>query len=118
MATPTEFTQKGDFLKSTLSRQFIVLQAQTSYCQPCKAISPIFDDLASSFGSDDFLFARFDIDVVPDLAFELGAATVPAFYFFQDGDKMDSVHGANAEALKKTVQEYAQKAADYSKQQK
>lgn len=58
-----------------------------------------------------YAFAKFDTDDVPDLAFELGVRSLPSFYFFENGDKADAgVTGANPPALKKTVEEVAEKA--------
>lgn len=107
-------SSRKDFVTLSLAHQYLAIQAYTTYCQPCKTISPIFEGYASEFGSDHYVFAKFDIDAVPDLAFEFGANTVPAFYFFEDGDKADSVNGANVTALKKMVDEYADKAKKFA----
>uniref|UniRef100_A0A8H7NI58 Thioredoxin domain-containing protein n=1 Tax=Bionectria ochroleuca TaxID=29856 RepID=A0A8H7NI58_BIOOC len=36
---------------------------------------------------DSFTFARFDTDEVPDLSFELGIRSIPAFFSFENAEK-------------------------------
>jgi thioredoxin 1 len=44
-------------------------------------------------------FYKFDTDNAPDFAQELEVRSVPAFYFFKDGEKVSSYIGANSQNL-------------------
>ncbi|QPG94214.1 hypothetical protein C2857_005392 [Epichloe festucae Fl1] len=105
----TSKSQFDDLIKST---PFVALQATATWCGPCKAISPLFAKHSDALAIENtYAFAKFDIDAVPDLTFELGVRSVPAFYFFENGDKAEgTLTGANPPALKKSVEEVSEKA--------
>ncbi|GKU05864.1 thioredoxin 1 [Fusarium langsethiae] len=96
--------QFDDLLKT---HQVVIIDASAEWCGPCKAISPIFEKLCSTeaYDSDKVAFAKFDTDEVPDLAQELGIRSIPAFFFFKDGELEDKLAGANPPALQKLVQQ-------------
>ncbi|KAF5024760.1 hypothetical protein F66182_3192 [Fusarium sp. NRRL 66182] len=115
MATPsavTEITSKAQFDELIKNTPYVALQAHATWCGPCKAISPIFNKHANELKSDKVAFAKFDTDNVPDLAFELGVRSIPAFYFFENGDKGDTLLGAVPPKLKAAVEGLAAKADD------
>ena len=55
------------------------------------------------------LFAKFDVDNVPDLAQELGIRVMPTFMLFKDGAKVEEFAGANPVALQKLIAKHAPK---------
>ncbi|KAL4723847.1 hypothetical protein ACLX1H_009492 [Fusarium chlamydosporum] len=95
----TEITSKAQFDEL----------AHASWCGPCKAISPIFKKQAEKHTSDKYAFAKFDTDDVPDLAFELGIRSIPAFFFFENGDKASDLMGAVPPKLTAAIETYAKK---------
>jgi thioredoxin 1 len=104
----TQITSKAQFDELLKANSYLALQATAAWCGPCKAITPLYNKHAESLAiPDKYAFTRVDIDDVPDLAFELGIQTIPAFYFFENGDKITSryVRGANPPALKKAAEE-------------
>ncbi|KAM5354037.1 hypothetical protein ACJ41O_000687 [Fusarium nematophilum] len=106
----TDIKTKAQFDELIKSTPYVVLQAHATWCGPCKAISPLFNKHADALSvPSKYAFARFDTDDVPDLAFELGIRSVPAFFFFENGDKDETVNGAVPPALKKAVEARAEK---------
>ncbi|PTB65096.1 thioredoxin-like protein [Trichoderma citrinoviride] len=102
---------KPEFDSLIQSTPYVALQAHATWCGPCKAISPIFNKHADALAvPEKFAFARFDTDEVPDLAMELGIRSIPAFYVFENGEKADSLTGANPPALQKLAEGVAEKA--------
>lgn len=111
--TVTELSTKQEYLKLVQDNPYVAIQASATWCGPCKAISPIFAKHAGEHAAPSkYAFAKFDIDQVPDLANELGIRSVPAFFFFKDGDLDESITGANVPKVKKQVEAYAAQAKE------
>lgn len=106
-----EITNKAEFDQLVKSTSYVALQAHATWCGPCKAMAPIFNKQAGEHAAEGkYAFARFDTDEVADLAQELGIRSIPAFFFFENGEKVDNLAGANPPALTKLVQQYGTKA--------
>ncbi|KIL85989.1 hypothetical protein FAVG1_10958 [Fusarium avenaceum] len=101
----TMIKSKQEFDDILKSHKYAVVYATASWCGPCRAIAPIFDKIASQYEdvSEKISLAKFDTDEVSDLAQELGVRSIPAFFAFEDGEKVDSLSGANPPALEKLV---------------
>ncbi|KAL6921560.1 hypothetical protein ACHAPO_004748 [Fusarium lateritium] len=115
MAAPSdsvvvEITSKAQFDELVKKTPYVALQASASWCGPCKAISPIFKKQAAEHTSEKFAFAKFDTDDVPDLAFEMGIRSIPAFFFFENGNKDSDLLGAVPPKLTAAIGGYAKKA--------
>ena len=111
MSAVQTLTTKAEFQSLIASHPHVVVQATASWCGPCKAITPIYNKHAETLAiPDKYAFARFDTDDVPDLALELGIRSIPAFFFFENEEKANTVAGANPPVLKKAVEEAAEKA--------
>lgn len=107
-----ELKSRAEFNKLLEENPYVAIQAHASWCGPCKAISPFFAKHADALSKPNgYAFAKFDTDDVPDLAHELGIRSIPAFFFFENGDKTDSLAGANPPALKKAVEGLSEKLA-------
>lgn len=87
-----------DALKRLLSaHKGVVLQFSASWCGPCKAFRPAVETAARSHPEIKFLSA--DIDESPELAEEYGVASVPATFFFLDGQRHEQLAGSDAARL-------------------
>lgn len=109
-----DITSKSQFDDLVSSKPFVALQATATWCGPCKAISPFFVKHSDEHTSDKYVFAKFDTDDVPDLAQELGIRSIPAFFVFEDGEKVETLNGANPPALSKLTATYGEKANSLS----
>ncbi|EPX75166.1 thioredoxin-like I protein Txl1 [Schizosaccharomyces octosporus yFS286] len=82
---------------------FLAVDCYADWCGPCKAISPVFSQLASKYSGPQFVFAKVNVDDQTQIASSLGVSAMPTFIFFENGKQIDMLSGANAQALKEKV---------------
>jgi len=82
----------------------VVVDYSTTWCGPCKVIAPKFDEFSDKYPSAVFL--KVIGDASPDaskLMKREGVRSVPSFHYFKNGEKVDVVNGANAEAIEAAI---------------
>jgi thioredoxin 1 len=105
--TVTPIENLDQFRQVLKDHKIVIIDAWATWCGPCRFISPIFEKLAEATGSDDVFFAKVDVDAAEDVGQELGIRAMPTFIAFRDGEKVDSVTGADPGALERLVQSVA-----------
>lgn len=81
-----------------------VVRFWATWCRPCTAIKPIFDELATAVG-DKARFGEVDIDEAPQLSSSLGIRSVPTIVVFKGGRPVDGLTGvAPLSVLKELVE--------------
>lgn len=106
-----EIKSRAQFNELIDKTPYVAIQAHATWCGPCKAISPFFTKHADALAiPDKYVFAKFDTDDVPDLSFELGIRSIPAFFFFENGTKDADLVGPIPPKLKVLVETYSAKA--------
>jgi len=83
--------------------RLVVVHFTASWCGPCKRIAPVFAELAAEYSHN--LFLDVDVDECPQTANDNKVQAMPTFMFFKNGQKIDSIRGADPEALESKVQE-------------
>jgi thioredoxin 1 len=63
------------------------------WCQPCRAVAPVLEDLARESGGRVAL-AKVNVDENPGLAARYGIRSIPTVLFVKDGKVADQVIGA------------------------
>lgn len=64
-----------------------ILVFKASWCGPCRAMAPVFDDL--SVINDDIVIGRMDIESELDSRRKYEINSIPAIMFFKDGVLVD-----------------------------
>jgi len=77
------------------------------WCGPCKAIGPMVEDLASTFGQK-IKFAKCNVDNSPLTPSKYGIKAIPTLIFFKNGDVVEQIIGMVAkskleEAINKVI---------------
>ena len=100
-----EIHTKDEFDQYLQSHKIVIIDASAAWCGPCKAISPFFEKHAdeNEHMTDKVAFIKFDTDDIPNLAQELGIRSLPTFFVFEDGERVETLAGANPPALAKIV---------------
>jgi thioredoxin 1 len=70
-------------------------------CPPCKAIKPLYEQLAAKY--PDVAFGKVDIDDNSDAALEFKISAVPTFVFFDGEDPIERFSGADPNMLESLV---------------
>lgn len=71
-----------EFVNETNVKGVILVDFYATWCPPCKAISPILDDIASS---RKYKIFKVNIDESPNLTNRFKINTVPTLAIFKDG---------------------------------
>uniref|UniRef100_A0A7S2IGF8 Thioredoxin domain-containing protein n=1 Tax=Helicotheca tamesis TaxID=374047 RepID=A0A7S2IGF8_9STRA len=96
--------EKFDKTIESASGSLVVVDYSTTWCGPCKVIAPKFDELSDQY--PDAVFLKVIGDASPDaskLMKREGVRSVPSFHYFKDGEKVEVVNGANAEAIESAI---------------
>ncbi|RME73891.1 MAG: thiol reductase thioredoxin, partial [Planctomycetota bacterium] len=64
----------------------------STYCEPCKRLSPIVDELANEY-EGKLKVAKYNIDDGPEIAARFGIMGVPAVFFFKNGEVVERLSG-------------------------
>ena len=60
----------------------------TSWCGPCKMLSPVMEDLANKY-EGKALVGKVNVDDEPGLAMRFGVMSIPTVVFLKDGKEFD-----------------------------
>lgn len=67
------------------------------WCGPCKAIGPVINDLAGTFG-DKIKFTKCNVDDNPATPGKYGIKAIPTLIFFKDGQVVEQITGMVAKS--------------------
>ncbi|MCP4848399.1 MAG: thioredoxin [Verrucomicrobiaceae bacterium] len=70
----------------------VLVDFWAEWCGPCKALSPLLDELAEEKG-DAVKIAKVNVDGNQELAVEFGVKSIPLLLFFKDGERKDEIVG-------------------------
>ncbi|CUS08812.1 unnamed protein product [Tuber aestivum] len=86
----------------------VIIDFTATWCGPCKAISPVFEDLATKHAkTPNLAFAKCDVDACSDISREYSVRAMPTFVVLQRGSEVDRIMGADRGALTATVEKWA-----------
>jgi len=77
--------------------QPVMVDFWAPWCGPCKAISPMVEELAGTFG-DRVKFTKCNVDDNPMTPGTFGIRSIPTLLFFKNGEVVEQIVGAVAKS--------------------
>jgi len=79
------------------AEQPVMVDFWAPWCGPCKALSPVIEELVNDFG-DKVKFTKCNVDDNPVTPGKFGIRSIPTLIFFKDGEVSDQIVGAVAKS--------------------
>ncbi len=84
----------NEIIKSPAS----VLMFSAEWCNPCKILKPIIEELSVQF-KEKIIIIKLDVDDNPEIAAQFGIRNVPTLLFFKNGEIIDKTVGVSTKAV-------------------
>ncbi|DBB01219.1 hypothetical protein WJX77_007450 [Trebouxia sp. C0004] len=94
----------AEFRKETAATKFAAIHFWAPWCEPCKHMDIVFEELAKEHPVTQFL--RVEAEELSDISEEYGVTAVPFFAIVKDDKVVDQVEGADAASLTQKVSKH------------
>jgi thioredoxin 1 len=85
-STAVHQVTKDNFDQEVLQAKVpVVVDFWAEWCGPCKMLGPVLDEVAAEKG-DSIKVVKVNIDDEGDLAVQYSIRTIPALFYFKDGE--------------------------------
>ena len=71
------------------SDKLVIIDFWATWCGPCRALSPIMDELAEQY-KDEVVIAKCDTDENNEIAMQFGVRNIPMLVFMKNGEVVDT----------------------------
>jgi|TARA_B100001113_G_C20981918_1_gene566472 thioredoxin 1 len=89
--------------ETTTRQKQLLVDFTATWCGPCKAIGPYFEELATKF--PDVEFVKVDVDELDDVAAACGISAMPTFQLYSNGVMVKEMCGADRAKLEALANE-------------
>ncbi len=98
--TLTDDTFEQEVIKSSTP---VLVDFWAEWCQPCKMVDPIIEDLASEYG-DKIKFGKMNVDENSNTPGSFGIMSIPTIMIFKNGKPLETMIGVQPrDVFKKNI---------------
>ena len=76
------------------SDKVVLVDFWAEWCGPCKMLSPVIDELANDYASDQVEIGKVNVDDNQEIAKNYGIRSIPCLLFFKNGKVEKQIVGA------------------------
>ena len=92
--------------KEVISSGFTLVDVMASWCNPCKQLSPIIDQLSTEY-EGRVTIGKLDADESRETVTELGVRNIPTIILYKDGEVIERLAGAvNRDTITSMIEKY------------
>ncbi|KAK8158947.1 putative thioredoxin [Phyllosticta citrichinensis] len=97
------------------SSRIVVIDFYADWCGPCKAIAPVYEQLARSLSRPNVItFTKVNTDAQQQVAQSYNITAMPTFLILKNGREVSRIKGANGKDLSEAVKKLAAEAESTS----
>lgn len=83
---------ESNFNEIVKSDKLVVIDFWATWCGPCRALSPIVEELAEEY-KDKVVIGKCDTDQNNDIAMQFGVRNIPMLVFLKNGEVVETLVG-------------------------
>lgn len=87
----------NDEFQNFINNEYVLIDFYADWCGPCKMLSPIIENIASS--RDNIKVAKVNVDELNDIARSYSVMSIPTLILFKNGTIVDKKIGFMSESL-------------------
>jgi len=106
MATVIEINGQAQLEDVSKHHEKVVLNFWAVWCEPCKQMNAVFDELAKS--TSNVAFVKIEAEKQPEISEKYDIKAVPCFIFQQRGSVHEVVEGADPPTLTKKIKQFSE----------
>lgn len=72
-------------------KQYVILDFYANWCGPCKALSPVLQDISNEL--NDVTFIKIDVDKAEELRETFKISSIPTLIYFRNGQEVNKTFG-------------------------